>query len=72
MLTTNPPESIFAFYFLIRPRKKKQKKTMLPVHTKRYWRFKTNSFATVPQPDYKPPAVECTIRTPQPRPDHSC
>lgn len=26
MLTTNPPESIFAFYFLIRPRKKKQKK----------------------------------------------
>lgn len=27
---------------------------MLPVHTKRYRRFKTNSFATVPQPDYKP------------------
>lgn len=65
MLTTNPPESIFAFYFLIRPRKKKQKKkTMLPVHTKRYRRFKTNSFATVPQPDYKPPAVERTVRTP--------
>lgn len=37
---------------------------MLPVHTKRYRRFKTNSFATVPQPDYKPPAVERTVRTP--------